>query len=194
MNTTSGIWPQDRADFAELLQHALDDQDVRDALGADPGGEAALRLRARALEAVDEIAAEADEEYRVYLAVRATSRDPRPYADATGWLLLGVLTPPVSAAAGLVLLLIGYGLRLGGDTSDFAASARLAGWMLAGFAAVAAVVGLLALLVTAVRNHGPRSAGPAEAERARQRWRQALLERGVRPYLRRHLPDALTSS
>lgn len=196
--TTSGIWPQDRADFVDLLHRALDDRDVRDALRADPSGESALRLRARALAAADEIAAAADEEYRVYLAVRATAREPRSSAGSagsTGWLLLAVLAPSVSAAAGVVLLLIGYGVGLWGPAPEFAASVRTAGWLLTGFAAVTAAAGLLALLVTAVRGQGPRRplrstvADAADAEAARQRWRRALLERGLRPYLRRHLPD-----
>ncbi|MEU1298161.1 hypothetical protein ABZ439_37860 [Streptomyces sp. NPDC005840] len=189
MHTTSGIWPQDRADFVELLHQALEEREIRDALRADPSGEAAVRLRSRALAAADEIAAAADEEYRVYLAARATSAGRGPATGSTGLLLLAVLAPPVSAAAGVVLLLIGYGAGLWGPVSEFALSARTAGWLLTGFGAVTAISGLLALLVTAVRGQGGRRPGRSGTERARRRWRRALLDRGVLPYLRRHLPD-----
>ncbi|MFJ2813584.1 hypothetical protein [Streptomyces sp. NPDC087294] len=194
MNTTSGIWPQDRADFDELLQRALDERRVREALRADPSGAAARRLRARALAAADEIAAAADEEYRVYLAVRVTAgtRTPVPESPVapSDRALPAVLLPLLAAVSGVTLLLVGYGLRRGDLAPEFAASVRTAGLLLTGIAAGAGAVGLLALLVRAALRRGSHPG--ADTERARRRWRRALLERGVEPYVRRHLPDALT--
>lgn len=69
-----------------------------------------------------------------------------------------------------------------------------AGWVLALTAAVTVSIGLWALLRTALRRRestsdGRKSAGGTDVDRARERWRQALLERGLLPYLRSHLPE-----
>jgi hypothetical protein len=103
-----------------------------------------------------------------------------------------VLTPVVAAVAAAVLLLIGYGARLAEVATGFATSVVTAGWVLALTAAVTACIGLWALLRTALRQREGTSecrepAGGTDVDRARERWRQALLERGLLPYLRSHL-------
>lgn len=79
--------------------------------------------------------------------------------------------------------------------ADFATSAVVAGWVLAGIAAVTALTGLGALLRAALRGGDEtpkeRPGVAADVQRARDRWQQALLERGVLPYLRHRLPEAL---
>lgn len=78
-----------------------------------------------------------------------------------------------------------------------AASVTTAGWVLALTAVVTALVGLRPPLRTAVRRRSGRGLdgqgpeGGDAVEGAREKWRQALLERGVLPYLRSHLPESL---
>ncbi|MFF7883554.1 hypothetical protein ACH40F_22065 [Streptomyces sp. NPDC020794] len=183
-------------EFERVLQCALDVVDIRSALRRDPTGRAARRLRDLALEATEEIASAAADEYRDYLAARET-RDAREAAEGGLWPVLAVLTPAVAAVAAAVLLLIGYGARLVEVAAGFATSVVTAGWVLALTAALTACVGLWALLRTALRQReGQREgtsdgrrepAGGTDVDRARERWRQALLERGLLPYLRSHL-------
>lgn len=187
---------RDRADFERVLRRALDTPDIRSALHADPTGRAAKRLREWALEAADEIGAAADEEYRAYREAR--DRRPRgrfPVVDGTVAPLLLVLTPLVATLSAAVLLLVGYALRLASVAADFATSAVIAGWVLAGIAAVTALTGLGVLLRAALRGGDgtpeERPGTTPDVQRARDRWQQALLERGVLPYLRHRLPEAL---
>ncbi|MFJ8494486.1 hypothetical protein ACIRBZ_40015 [Streptomyces sp. NPDC094038] len=193
MSGTPGLRPEDRADFEDAVRLALATADVRSALRTDPSGRAAGLLRAWALAAQDEISAVAAEEYRVYLAARSVPYGRPGTGDGTVGPMLAVLTPLISAGAGTVLLLVGYGLRLTGAATEFAASVVRAGWVLAAAAAVTGAAGAGALLWAAARGGG-RSAGQGlDPLQARERWRQVLLERGVLPYLRRRLPDALTA-
>jgi hypothetical protein len=178
-------------EFERVLQCALEVVDIRSVLRRDPTGRAARRLRDLALEATEEIASAAADEYRDYLAARET-RDAREAAEGGLWPVLAVLTPVVAAVAAAVLLLIGYGARLAEVATGFATSVVTAGWVLALTAAVTACIGLWALLRTALRQREGTSecrepAGGTDVDRARERWRQALLERGLLPYLRSHL-------
>ncbi|MFF0226797.1 hypothetical protein [Streptomyces sp. NPDC004629] len=207
MSGVPGRCPGDRADFAQVLRSALDTAEIRAALSVDATGRAATRLYAWALAADAEIAAAAQDEYRAYAAARATAghrtspAEGPPLAGGAG-LPPAVLLPLVSAVSAAVLLLIGHGLLLSGTAVRFAGSVRSAGWVLAVAAVAAAALGV----ATPHRAAPGRDAGQAAArgpvppespvsaddvERARRRWQQALLERGVLPYLRRRLPDSL---
>lgn len=177
-------------EFERLLQCALDVADIRSALRADPTGRAARRLRDQALDATEEIAAAAGDEYRDYLA----AREARAADEGGLWPVLAVLTPLVAAVAAALLLLIGYGFRLADAAPRFAASVTTAGWALALTAVVTVSVGLWALVRTALRQRDGTSDaqgpdGGTDVERARERWRGALLERGLLPYLRCHLHE-----
>jgi hypothetical protein len=186
-----------------VLDLALALIDVRAGLCDDRGGTSMIRLRAQALEAADEMVAAAGNEYRTYCAARTEAGRRAsvpggrfPTADGALWPVLAVLLPLVSAVAAAVLLLVGYGLRLAGRAEGFAASVAMAGWMLALVAVVTLAVGLWALLRTALRRRdeppdGQRLSDGVDVERARERWQEALLERGVLPYLRLHLPESL---
>ncbi|MFI8933756.1 hypothetical protein ACIG3E_39565 [Streptomyces sp. NPDC053474] len=202
---TLRLRPEDRADFAWVLALALDVTEIRTALARSPVAPDTARLRAGALAEADGIAAAADDEYRTYLRARAAVMPPpppgAPPAEASppsrgaGALLpaLGVLTPLISAVAAAVFLLCGYGLRLATPRSQAATTLVTAGWVCALVAAVSTGVGLCALLVTAVRDRArPPSAHPLPvrnpaAEQARAAWHQALLDRGLLPYLRGQL-------
>ncbi|QCX74216.1 hypothetical protein C9F11_02565 [Streptomyces sp. YIM 121038] len=202
---TLRLRPEDRADFAWVLALALDVTEIRTALARSPVAPDTARLRAGALAEADGIAAAAADEYRTYLRARAAVMPPpapaappagtSPTDRGAGALLpaLGVLTPLVSAVAAAVFLLSGYGLRLAAPRSQAATTLVTAGWVCALVAAVSAGVGLCALLVAAVRD---RTRPPSEhplpvrnpaAERARAAWHQALLDRGLLPYLRGRL-------
>ncbi|WP_037685127.1 hypothetical protein [Streptomyces aureocirculatus] len=202
---TTRLRPEDRADFEWVLTLALDVTDIRTALDRGPVASCAAALRARALSDADAIAAPAADEYRAYLRARAAVVPvsgppvPSPGVPRTGpvaesrLLALGVLAPVLSAVAATVFLLFGYGIRLATPESGVASTLVTAGWTSALVTAVSTGVGLGALLATAVRSrtshrtahrltvHNP------EAERARAAWHQALLDRGLLPYLRGQL-------
>ncbi|MCZ1003420.1 hypothetical protein O1M63_44485 [Streptomyces mirabilis] len=204
MTNTPGLRPEDRADFESVLHLALGLIDIRSALLGEPTVRTSASLYAQALAAAEEITAAASDEYRDYLAVRKAAerlkglRSKRfPTVDGALWPALVVLTPLVAGAAAAVLLLIGYGLHLADAEPEFAASVTTAGWVLALTAMVTALVGLRPPLRTAVRRRSGRGLdgqgpeGGDAVEGAREKWRQALLERGVLPYLRSHLPESL---
>ncbi|MEU0027097.1 hypothetical protein [Streptomyces sp. NPDC006335] len=195
---TFGQHPEDRADFERALRLALDHDDIRPALRRDRTGRTATRLEVHARSAAEEIAAAADDEYRAYLAAREAAGDPgarspggargagSATADGTVRAAVAVLAPLVSAAAAAVLLLIGYGLRLAAPDVDPGASVATAGWTLAVLAVLTGGFSLWALASSALR----RTSRANRAERARERWRHALLERGVLPYLRNRLLES----
>ncbi|MEU0414469.1 hypothetical protein ABZ307_42800 [Streptomyces griseorubiginosus] len=192
MTGGSGLSPQDRDDFESVLRQALDRADIRSALAGEGAGRAVTRLQIRARSAAEEIAAAAEDEYRAYRAARDTagveSRTPRagrPGGDGTGWLLLTVLTPLVSAGAAAVLLLIGYGLQVAVPAAEFGSSVSRAGWTLALLAVLASGVSLCVLVSSGLRRREEPTGTPVPAavDRARERWRKALLERGVLPWL-----------
>ncbi|MFF7311354.1 hypothetical protein [Streptomyces sp. NPDC008137] len=177
--------PEDRADFEAVLDLALSAADIRGALGADPTGRAAARLRAHTLAHADDIAAAAEEPYRAYLAVRgAAARHEALGSRDTGSLLpaLAVLTPLVAATSAGVLLLLGGLLQVADAPGPLPGSLLASGWTLALVAAVTGLVALAALLRTALSRRGAPTAG--RVEQARLAWRQALLDLGVLPRLR----------
>lgn len=183
---------EDRPDFEAILRLAMGgDAGIGRALLADPTGQAADRVRRRALDAADEITAAAGTEYTVHLALReAARRGPTGPSTSRGTLLpaLAVLTPIVAAVSAAALLLLGCALQLADTAGDLPASLVTAGWVLALVAALSAFVALAALLRTAVRERG----GPPTAERAEQArlsWHQALLDRGMVPHLRRYVAE-----
>ncbi|MDN3023965.1 hypothetical protein [Streptomyces sp. S.PB5] len=178
--------PEDRADFEAMLRLAMSTPDIAEALLADTTGRMVVRMRIRALSAADSITAAAEREYTAYLALRT------PASGGTLLPALTALTPAVAAASAAVLLALGHTLRLAGTAGTLPASLVTAGWMLAAIAALSTSVALAALLRTALRGHGqghghgtPPTA--QQVEQARQRWQQALLDRGLIPYLHRHI-------
>ncbi|MGW6906726.1 hypothetical protein [Streptomyces sp. NPDC054940] len=182
--------PEDRADFEAVLHLALSTADIRAALLADPTGHAARYLRAHALDAADEITAEAGDAYDTYLAVRSSAPHgpEHPPSKATLLSALSVLTPLVAATSAAILLLLGYVLQLAEISGSLPASLVTAGWVLALIAAVSTLLALTALLRTALQQrHGVPSAD--RLEQARITWQQALLDRGMLPHLRRRISE-----
>ncbi|MGW0762854.1 hypothetical protein ACWD1Y_41390 [Streptomyces sp. NPDC002814] len=192
MADPSGLRPQDRADFEAVLHLALNTPDILGALRADPTGQAATRLRLRALADADEITAAAYGEYRTYLTCstsNASAEETTPRRPAAGLVTaLAVLTPPVAASSAAVLLLLGYLLQLTDVRGTLPGSLIAAGWVLTLIAALSALIALATLLGTAIRGRGA-STHPARLEQARLDWQQALLERGMLPHLRRSIGE-----
>lgn len=113
-----------------------------------------------------------------------------------------VLTPVLAGTAAVIFLAFGYLLHLVSPEPSLAAPMRTAGWVFAALAAAGILIASAGLLVTAVRNgarasraNGPRGdALAAQVAQARDAWREALLNRGILPYLRQVVADATTDS
>ncbi|MCC3770872.1 hypothetical protein [Streptomyces sp. UNOC14_S4] len=203
MDSLDHLRIEDTPDFEYVVQQALHFPEIRDAVRGAGTAKAPVsveQLRSMALRARAEIAATAADEYRDYLKQRTAvaGQEPAPAADATasgpdaGGLLgaLGVLVPTLAAVAAAAFLLLGYGLRLTGTQEHLADGLVTAGWTTAVIAVVAAVVSIGALLLTAVRQRPaqeedgePPEEPETEVSRSRRVWQQALLERGVLPFL-----------
>ncbi|MGW8377809.1 hypothetical protein [Streptomyces sp. ODS28] len=116
--------------------------------------------------------------------------------------IVSVLAPVLAGTAAAIFLTLGYLLHIMTPEPTVAAPMRSIGWVFALLALAGVVLGMFALLITAVRNgassiRAPRGAdddaaaeGPADAvDEARAAWREALLERGILPFLREALAD-----
>ncbi|MDQ0582106.1 hypothetical protein [Streptomyces rishiriensis] len=105
-----------------------------------------------------------------------------------------VLTPVLAGAAAVIFLLVGYLLRALDPEQAFARTMVTAGWTFGAVAVAAILVATVALLLTALRNRPSLEAGPygelsQEVDQAKEAWRDALLERGILPFLREALAD-----
>ncbi|MGI5350105.1 hypothetical protein ACQEU8_18260 [Streptomyces sp. CA-250714] len=117
--------------------------------------------------------------------------------------VVSVLAPVLAATAAVIFLLLGYALRLLSPEPAVAGPIRSAGWVFAAFAAAGILVAMAGLLLTALRNGASSVRAPGggqgtdpggsnlaeEVALARAAWRNALLERGVVPFLREALAD-----
>ncbi|WP_438295305.1 hypothetical protein [Streptomyces sp. HUAS TT7] len=194
----------DAEEFARLLQLALTSREIKGLLRSAGHAVDADRLRTEALGECAVIAAVAAPEYRAFLRAASTTdvraeAPPEPLDDVPeperggALAVLAVLAPALSALAAVLLLLIGYALHLVGFHAHLVRGLHNAGRMFAGLAAICALPGLAALLITAARNRPAAQARPApdsEAARAYELWRQALLERGILPHLRERIATA----
>lgn len=128
--------------------------------------------------------------------------------------MVSVLVPLLAGTAAVIFLLLGNVLRVVSPEPSIAAPMRGAGWVFAVLAAAGIIVAMAELWLTAVRNgsgaRGSRSGdalgsgadGTAggggrgesrltrEVAAARTLWREALLERGIVPFLERALAEA----
>ncbi|MEU3708663.1 hypothetical protein [Streptomyces catenulae] len=203
MTTTDMFQLPDEADFPKLLDRALATREMAEGLRRAGGDPDAGQLRADALSSVAVIAAAAEQEYRTYRRLADARPAPRPVrpvvrrpsSGATGGVLpaLGVLVPGLAAVAAAIFLLLGFLLRGVGLRGQFADELIVAGEIAAGVAAVATLCGLLWMVVVAARNRpsaGSRSAADAEVARALTAYQEALLTRGLLPFLRARLGDA----
>jgi hypothetical protein len=110
-----------------------------------------------------------------------------------------VLTPVLAGTAAAIFLLVGYILRMLDPAPAFAQTMITTGWVFGAMAAAAILVAAVGLLLTALRNNPALESGPhAEAteavDRAREAWREALLERGIVPFLQEALAEPGTAA
>lgn len=199
---------EDGVEFERLVDQALHSEEIKVALRHADRTLRTEQLRTEALRARPAIVATANTEYRSYLQLRAAATHPHPTEQQPtetttrtgGGLLpvLGVLAPGLAAAAAAIFLLLGFGLQAVGLRSHLADELVVAGLTAAGVAVTATLCGLTGLLITAARNRStaygsaPECADP-EVRRANEAWREAVLERGVLPFLLGWLDETTTN-
>jgi len=114
--------------------------------------------------------------------------------------VVAVLAPVLAGTAAAIFLLVGYILKMLDPEPAFAQTMLTTGWVFGAVTAVAILVAAVGLLLTALRNSpDPEEAGAygeltGEVAQAREAWREALLERGILPFLREALADPGTAA
>ncbi|MFF2963587.1 hypothetical protein ACFVT1_32785 [Streptomyces sp. NPDC057963] len=189
--------------FERLLDHALNSTAFQEERRHTPKALNSEQLRTQALGARIAIATSAASEYRVYrqlLAASASSGMARLHTqresddaavNGSGMLhAVAVLIPGLSATAAAVFGLIGFGFRAVDAHSHLADVMLLAAMTAAGVAAVTLLTGLVWLLVAATRNRSTAGDTDSDVDRANNAWQEALLERGILPFLRNSLRAA----
>ncbi|MFJ4523836.1 hypothetical protein ACIP4Y_23240 [Streptomyces sp. NPDC088810] len=113
--------------------------------------------------------------------------------------VVAVLAPVLSGTAAVIFLLVGYILKMLDPGHTLARTLLTTGWVFGAITAAAILVAAVGLLLTALRNSTPadehaRDAAHEELARAREAWRDALLERGILPFLREALAEPGTTT
>ncbi|WP_030559749.1 hypothetical protein [Streptomyces aureocirculatus] len=114
--------------------------------------------------------------------------------------VVAVLAPVLAGTAAAIFLLVGYILKMLDPEPAFADTLLTAGWLFGALTAGAILVAAVGLLLTALRNGstslqaGSHHERDEAVERAREAWCQALLERGLLPFLREALADPDTTA
>lgn len=108
--------------------------------------------------------------------------------------VVAVLAPVLAGTSAAIFLLVGYILKMLNPEPAFAQTMLTTGWVFGAMAAAGILVAAAGLLLTALRNRPSLDAGPygemnAEVTLAREAWQEALLERGILPFLREALAD-----
>ncbi|WP_217163125.1 hypothetical protein [Streptomyces sp. AC512_CC834] len=122
-------------------------------------------------------------------------------AEATGAgavAVVAVLAPVLAGTAAAIFLLVGYLLKMLDPGQTFARTMLTTGWVFGAVTAVAILVAAVGLLLTALRNRPSAESGfygplDEEVARARDAWHDALLERGILPFLREALTEPGTA-
>ncbi len=104
------------------------------------------------------------------------------------WPVLTVLVPMLAVGAAVLLLLLGYLLNAADAAHSYAHSVILAGWASVAAAAGSVLIGLVGLVLTALRDGaaGPEGEDPelrSGVAEARAAWLTALRGRAILPYL-----------
>ncbi|MEV0979750.1 hypothetical protein [Streptomyces sp. NPDC049915] len=184
--------------FERVLDRALECGPVRDALDRAAGAVDREELRNRAVRERTAIAAAAEAEYRDYARLLPTACGPAADAAAGPAGARRVLPPPavllpgVSAVVAAAFLLTGYGLRFFDGRPYVGDGLLTAGLLIGALAVGAAVADVVWLWATEPREADTAADTVVDAERARELWELALLERGVVPFLLDRVEEALT--
>ncbi|MER6672066.1 hypothetical protein [Streptomyces sp. NPDC000983] len=133
------------------------------------------------------------------MGLAATMSEAAEPAGAGVVAVAAVLTPVLAGIAAAIFLLVGYILKMLSPEPAFAQTMLTAGWVFGAVTAAAILVAAVGLLLTALRNRPALDTGPygesgGEVARAREVWREALLERGILPFLRDALADPGTAA
>ncbi|MFV0134896.1 hypothetical protein ACLGIH_16950 [Streptomyces sp. HMX87] len=138
-----------------------------------------------------------DEPGRGAAGLAVTMGEVAEAAGAGAVAIVAVLAPVLAGTAAAIFLLVGYVLKMLDPGQAFARTMLTTGWVFGAVTAVAIFVAAVGLLLTALRNRPSAEAGTygeldGELARARDAWREALLERGILPFLREALADPST--
>jgi hypothetical protein len=106
--------------------------------------------------------------------------------------IVAVLAPVLAGTAAALFLLVGYILKMLDPQPAFAQTMLTTGWVFGGLTAAAIIVAGVGLLLTALHNRpayddGPDGELPRDVAEARDAWREALLARGILPFLQNEL-------
>ncbi|MFC9154356.1 hypothetical protein ACFTT0_05135 [Streptomyces bauhiniae] len=123
------------------------------------------------------------------LGLAAALGETAEAAGAGASAMVAVLAPLLAGTAAVLFLLVGYILRTVAPDRQFGRTMVTVGWVFGAVTAAAILAAGVALLLTALRNSSSgEAAAQAEAReavaRAREEWRDALLARGILPFLR----------
>ncbi|GAA3806266.1 hypothetical protein ACFS5L_30075 [Streptomyces phyllanthi] len=116
-------------------------------------------------------------------------------AGAGAGAVAAVLAPVLAGTAAVLFLLVGYVLQILDPEPGIAQTLTTTGWVFGVVTAAAILVAAVGLLLAALRNGATSLAADARSElneevaRAREVWREALLERGIMPFFREALTD-----
>lgn len=129
----------------------------------------------------------------------ATTLDEATETGAGAVAVIAVLAPVLAGTAAAIFLLVGYILKVLDPDQGFGQTMLTAGWVFGAVAAAAILVAAIGLLLTALRNSASADAEAHDAAseqvaRAREAWREALLERGILPFLRDALAQPDTTA
>ncbi|MFD5520917.1 hypothetical protein [Streptomyces sp. NPDC127066] len=129
------------------------------------------------------------------LGLAATVGEVTETAGAGAVAVVAVLAPVLAGTAAVIFLLVGYVLRMLDPEPTVARTLLTTGWVFGAITAAAILVAAAGLLLTALRNSSSSLQAEAGDEltgqviRAKEAWRDALLERGIMPFLREALAD-----
>lgn len=208
---------EDRTEYERVLDAAL--RSARPELAASEGRLNTEQLRTLALSAGALITAAAADEYEAYVKIREDVRGaasgtgssgtgshtaglahtmgevPEP-AGAGVLAVVAALAPVLAGTAAVIFLLVGYLLRAVSPDLAIGRTLLTTGWVFGAITAAAILVAAAGLLIAALRNNatalraGPRGELDQQVELARAAWREALLERGITPFLQEALANA----
>ncbi|MEU6809576.1 hypothetical protein ABZ920_11310 [Streptomyces sp. NPDC046831] len=126
------------------------------------------------------------------VGLATTAGEVAETAGAGAVAVVAVLAPVLAGTAAAIFLLVGYVLRMLDPAPAFARTMVTTGWVFGALTAAAILVAGAGLLLTALRNRPSFQSASydelaEEVARAREAWREALLERGILPFLREAL-------
>ncbi|MFD5326151.1 hypothetical protein [Streptomyces sp. NPDC127092] len=217
MNVAPHLLTEDRAEYERVVDEALRNAHDHPDLAEAGTRLSTAQLRAMALNATALITTAAATEYDHFVKVReqvrgaargtggasgsgtgsgtrsGTGEGPADTDGAGVVAVVTVLAPLLAGTAAVVVLLVGAVLKMLDPAPAFADTLLTAGLFFGAVAAAGLLWAAAGLLVTALRNGAtevPAGTPDDELSRARDAWRQALLERGVLPFLREALAAA----